>query len=56
MTDGKGSCVGVEYSALPAIKTEQLVPGTKVRLRGAAVRVGVALLDPKCFEVRAVSS
>ncbi len=53
MTDGKGSCVGIEYQPLPAIKSEQLVPGTKVRLRSCSLRVGVLLLDPRCFEVRA---
>ncbi len=51
MTDGKASCVGIEYQPLPAIKAEQLVPGTKVLLRGCSLRVGVLLLEPRCFEV-----
>lgn len=54
MTDGRSSCVGIEYSPMPAIKTEQLVPGTKVVVRGCTLRVGVLLLDAKCFTVGAI--
>ncbi|KAL4450546.1 hypothetical protein ABPG77_000902 [Micractinium sp. CCAP 211/92] len=50
LTDGRGSCVGVELQPLP-LSMEQLCPGTKVRLRGATVRCGVLLLGPRCLEL-----
>ncbi|KAL4439710.1 hypothetical protein ABPG75_002711 [Micractinium tetrahymenae] len=50
LTDGRSSCVGIEFQPL-TFAIEQLCPGTKVRLRGATVRMGVLLLEARCVEL-----
>lgn len=50
LTDGKLSCKGVEVRKCEALK-EELPPGTKVLVSGAAVRTGVLQLEPKCIQV-----
>jgi tudor domain-containing protein 3 len=51
MTDGKQSCIGIEYKSLSKLipKTEVVVPGSKVLLHHITIRTGIILLDPNCM-------
>lgn len=52
LTDGRTTCTAVEFKPVPALEPEHLVPGVKLCLTGASVKLGVILLDPKCIQVR----
>lgn len=47
----RGSWWRCSFSSKPSAPRPQLCPGTKVRLRGAAVHCGVVLLEPRCLEL-----
>lgn len=52
MTDGKQSCIGIEYRSLSKLipKTDVVVPGSKVLLHNIPIRTGIILLDPNCMQ------
>ena len=52
LTDGRTTCTAVEFKPVSALEPDQLVPGIKVCLTSAAVKLGVVLLDAKSIKVR----
>ena len=51
MTDGSRTCIGVEYNPIPALRAADLIPGVKIKIAGATLRVGCLLLDSKSISV-----
>ena len=50
LTDGRSKCRCIEHKPCPQLKTS-LAPGTKIVLKGAQVKSGIILCDPKTIEV-----
>lgn len=51
LTDGKQKCSAMEYQPLDSIKKDNVIPGTKLRLHGCTVRLGIILLTSKTIKV-----
>jgi tudor domain-containing protein 3 len=45
LTDGSKACTAIEYTSIPSLHTKQLIPGVKIKIQNAVIRVGSLLLD-----------
>eukprot|EP00200_Dunaliella_tertiolecta_P009469 CAMPEP_0202374094 /NCGR_PEP_ID=MMETSP1127-20130417/4995_1 /ASSEMBLY_ACC=CAM_ASM_000462 /TAXON_ID=3047 /ORGANISM="Dunaliella tertiolecta, Strain CCMP1320" /LENGTH=402 /DNA_ID=CAMNT_0048971161 /DNA_START=1186 /DNA_END=2391 /DNA_ORIENTATION=+ len=50
LTDGKVNAKAAEHKRIDALN-DMLPPGTKIQIKGATVRMGVIMLEPKCVKV-----